>query len=630
MTTNDKFYPKTNLRSFKEHIKPIISNPFNAIVEIIANSSDAGATRVNIKWPEKVDGEAKIEDNGEGMSNEKFIEIWLQLSYNRLENQGKKVMYEVDKTGNRDVYGSNGKGRHAPFCFNSEYFVETVQNNEYSKFKISLDDNHGFEVVQIEKKETDKNNGTVISFNISKNHKDIEKIRTEIAARFLKDPSFNIYLNKDIIEFADVGDKIEEISCKYLDKNIRIFKMEANNASKDTKFHGITWRIGNRVVKNQNWEKLADGRKRSSKKYSYIVCLDALKKELNETMSDFKGLEEGKNVKKVVSDCIKNSIHNIQSKERNEDKEKILLNTLPSWENLSNHDKEEVGTFITTVQKEYPTIEKGPLEAVSKVFIKMKQSKSGYELLYKLSKVSPDDIDTLNEILNEWDTQKIKIVLDEICLRLKLIKELELKTPDKNTDEEELQALFEKSLWMFGYEYESGFYTSDKTFSTIVKKIFKKKKIDVKKSRLRPDFVVLPDSVLGMHSVDRYSKETGEIEGIGKILLIELKKGGHKITLENRTQTENYMKIFYDEGIIDQSTLIDAYVLGCTVDCDEIDTGPNKQNKITPMSFHVILSRAEKRLLGLRRKIRESGNITGDIEDSIVKNVEKQKTLSID
>lgn len=629
METENKFHPKTNLRLFKEHIKPIISNPFNALVEIIANSSDAGATKVNIDWPEKIEELVKIEDNGEGMTSDEFIDIWLQLSYNRFENQGKKVMYETDKTGNRDVYGSNGKGRHAPFCFNNEYFVETIKNNEYSKFKISLNDEHGFEVVQIEKEETDKNNGTIISFIASKIYKDVEDIKGEIGARFLKDPTFDIFLNKNIIEFGDLGDKVEEIDCAYIDKNIKILKMEADTASKNTKFHGITWRIGNRVVKNQNWKKIADGRKRSSKKYSYIVCLDVLKEKLNETMSDFKESEETKNIEKTVLECIKNSVHEVQSKERTEDKEKVLLNTLSYWENLSNYDKEEVGTFITTVQKDYPTIENGPLEAATKVFIKMLQSKSGYELLYKLSKVSPDDIDTLNEILNEWDIQKIKIVLDEICLRLKLIKELELKTPDENTDEEELQSLFEKSLWMFGYEYESGFYTSNKAFSTVVKNLFRKKKIDVKESRLRPDFVVLPSSVLGMHYVDRYNSSTGETEGIAKILLIELKKGGHKVTLDDRTQTEKYMKILYDGKIIDQNTIIDAYVLGTTIDCDETDTGPNKQNSITPIAFHVILSRAEKRLLGLRRKIRESRNLSEEIEDISVKNVEKQKTLDI-
>ena len=89
-----KITPEVTRKAFKEHIKPIISNPFNAIVELIANAYDAGATELNITWPLKntLDNEnesttAIFKDNGKGMSNDEFIEIWKELSYNRLEKQ---------------------------------------------------------------------------------------------------------------------------------------------------------------------------------------------------------------------------------------------------------------------------------------------------------------------------------------------------------------------------------------------------------------------------------------------------------------------------------------------------------------------------------------------------------------
>ena len=39
-----EFKPKVTEKSFKEHINSIINDPYNAIVELIANAHDAGAT----------------------------------------------------------------------------------------------------------------------------------------------------------------------------------------------------------------------------------------------------------------------------------------------------------------------------------------------------------------------------------------------------------------------------------------------------------------------------------------------------------------------------------------------------------------------------------------------------------
>ena len=45
-----KIKPRVTQKSFKEHINSIINNPANAIVELIANAHDAGATELYIDW----------------------------------------------------------------------------------------------------------------------------------------------------------------------------------------------------------------------------------------------------------------------------------------------------------------------------------------------------------------------------------------------------------------------------------------------------------------------------------------------------------------------------------------------------------------------------------------------------
>ncbi len=55
----------------------ILKSPRTAIVELVANAWDAGATRVRIRWPDAdLGGEFSIEDNGEGIAPENIKKIF--------------------------------------------------------------------------------------------------------------------------------------------------------------------------------------------------------------------------------------------------------------------------------------------------------------------------------------------------------------------------------------------------------------------------------------------------------------------------------------------------------------------------------------------------------------------------
>jgi hypothetical protein len=110
----------------RDHAGHIIADPKTAITELIANSYDAGATVVDIVWPDGDVGRFSITDNGTGMAREEFGRRWKTLSYERLKEQGPNVEFPpgVPKR-KRTAFGRNGKGRHAAFCFADRYVVET-------------------------------------------------------------------------------------------------------------------------------------------------------------------------------------------------------------------------------------------------------------------------------------------------------------------------------------------------------------------------------------------------------------------------------------------------------------------------------------------------------------------------
>ncbi len=118
----------TNLELFsfgsnflKDHAGHIISDPRTAITELISNAYDAGATVVEIQWPDNAEGQFSISDNGIGMTAEEFDRRWKELSYDRLKEQGSTVEFPPGVAKRqRTAFGRNGKGRHATFCYADE------------------------------------------------------------------------------------------------------------------------------------------------------------------------------------------------------------------------------------------------------------------------------------------------------------------------------------------------------------------------------------------------------------------------------------------------------------------------------------------------------------------------------
>lgn len=629
-----EFNPVVNEKSFKEHIRSIVRNPFNAIVELIANAHDAGATELHIDWDvdflNNKSSLIKFKDNGKGMSNEEFKRIWVELSYDRLKNNnGDSIEIE---TGNdeiilRKVYGKNGKGRHAPFAFSNKYEVKTINNGECSIFEISEDPKKGFAFSEKDNFQTDEKNGTCISFKITKidNNITVEQIKETIATRFLKDANFNIFLNNELIELGDISNENKtEFTCTYKDKEIKIIKIKSNTTSHLMKFHGISWKFGNRIF-SDNWDNILDGRLALAKKYNFIISAEFLADSLNDTMTGFDEDADVEDVKECIYDCIRNSLKKDLQKAKNVKKKEIIEDNFNSIKKLGLIDKKEVVDFINEVQDKCPSIKPEDLKATTKIFINLKESHKGYELLHKLSTMSSKELDDLDDILEEWTIGQAKYVLDLIQERLNFISTLEEKMDDPTTDEvHELQVLFEKGLWVFGPDFESIEFTSNKTLKNVIRKLFKQE-ANVDNPLFRPDFVVLPDGNLNIYSTDSFDNDR-EVNGIDRVLIIELKRGGSNIGITEKGQAEKYIMELYNGKHINPDAKVDAYVLGSTIDVEPADLR-GKPVSIIPMKYSVVVRRAERRLFNLRDKIKSSKNISLKTGDEVFDEIMGQESL---
>ncbi len=178
---------------------------------------------------------------------------------------------------------------------------------------------------------------------------------------------------------------------------------------------------------------------------------------------------------------------------------------------------------------------------------------------------------------------------------------------DKNVDELHiLHPLVTESRWLFGPEYDTPEYTSNRQIQSVVKDLFKAKIInnnDVKINK-RPDIVVLSDkSSVSITGTEDFADETGLVI-INKVLIIELKRGGFEIKSEERNQAQGYIESLLALGF--ESTVFHAFVVGDSIAKGlqkSVFIGENKQGSINVTTFDQLVDTAEKRMFGLRNKL---------------------------
>ena len=157
---------------------------------------------------------------------------------------------------------------------------------------------------------------------------------------------------------------------------------------------------------------------------------------------------------------------------------------------------------------------------------------------------------------------------------------------------------------MFGAQFESIEFTSNKGMTNVIKTIFKDE--GGKGTRNRPDFVALPDSSVGFYARASYDENHDE-DGVEHLVIIDLKTTGLALGSKEKDQVWKYVKELREKGYLKKYTRVDGFVLG-----DKIESGENEaikhgdEVKISPLLYDTILIRAEKRLLNLHSKVKNA------------------------
>lgn len=612
-------------RFLDRYAGPIIADTGVAIVELVANAWDAFATRVEITWPSRTNGEMfSIRDNGKGMTAEQFQQRWGTLDYDKLGVEGSKSAPPPDLKdfAPRDPYGRNGRGRHAAFRFSDPYIVSTWRDGTENAYEVRRGTTQPFELESIAPQQGKPSpHGTEIrATSVSNVAMSAETAREVIGTRFLADPNFEVFVDGTRVTFDDIPrhslDRIKVEIPGY--GTAEIVVIDSLKSDKTTKQHGIAWRVKSRLVGSPGWigfdhERILDGRTSEAKRFLFIVFADFLEGVVKPDWTGFDTDSSAwKDTRSRIHDAIKASLSEFTADKRREAKATVKETHLKSVSKLPPAGRERWNQFVDQVVDACPSITVDQVGQVAGILATLEASTSKYGLISKLHDFDPDDFDALDSILKDWTIRLAKDALDEIQSRLKLIEELDVKLRDPNMSEVgDLQPLIDKSLWVFGAEYESIEFTSNKGMTEVVRKFFG---ATGPVSRLRPDYVIVPDGSVGLYSRDSYDR-SGEVTGADRVVIAEIKKVGVCIGSDQTTQAWNYVKTLKTGGHISDATSVTCFVLGSVIEAGESEPTTRGNVDIVPMTYNVFIRRAQARMLGLRAKLADAPFLQEYVEE---------------
>lgn len=204
----------------------LISDDFIAVFELVKNSYDAHATKVEITFENIYTKNSKIiiKDNGKGMNYDDIINKWLFVAYSAKKDGTEEDSYDYrDKIKIKRAYaGAKGIGRFSCDRLGGQLYLETIKDEQDSKVETLLTQWDKFEgnlkeefvnisVIHetISKSNFNLQKGTVLEISNLKSDWNKEKfLQLKDALAKLINPNIQIQDDEFVIEL-NVSDEIE-------------------------------------------------------------------------------------------------------------------------------------------------------------------------------------------------------------------------------------------------------------------------------------------------------------------------------------------------------------------------------------------------------------------------------------
>lgn len=453
----------------------------------------------------------------------------------------------------------------------------------------------------------------VCHLKVTRKIPDADEILAVLAARFVHDPEFRIYVNGKSLAFDQIEGKVSEAKIQInVDHSATVIVIDSTRLSHSAVHQGIGFWVQKRLVGTPSWSigSVAhfDGRTRFAHRYNVVVDTQGFEAEVEYDWSAFRGTDVVTHLYRETAKQINKVAQELAAEIVDESSTDALMQNRGELATLGKGARQDVAEFTKAIAQAHPTIAPEFLSAAVKAVINLEKSKSGAALLQKLSALRPDDVDGLDKLLEEWTIKDALRVLDEIDSRLSVVETVSRLAGDPTTDElHTLHPLVLRSRWLFGPEFESAEYCSNATLQTVARELFENSGAQFINEKNRPDIVVLPDrTTCQLTGIESFDPSDSTLTRMQHVLLIELKKGGFELTRNEINQADGYAQDIAGSGAISGAPYICAWVVGEKVAAGvgrdkslQNDAGAS-YGRVRATTYAPLVDTANRRLLKLR------------------------------
>lgn len=238
--------------------RDLITDDFIAVFELVKNSYDAHATRVDVIFEDIYSDKGKIiiKDNGKGMSYQDLLNKWLFVARSSKKEGDEEDSYQNyrDKIKVKRAYaGAKGIGRFSCDRLGSELYLETIKDEKNAKIEALVTDWNKFE--------EDSNNEFV---NVSVIHETLKESSYGINKGTVLELS-NLHSDWNREKFQELKDSLARLinpSNTQNEDSFKIFlsvKDELEGDTKQTKKNRVRFEDGKLEKTEINYFKIING-----------------------------------------------------------------------------------------------------------------------------------------------------------------------------------------------------------------------------------------------------------------------------------------------------------------------------------------------------------------------------------
>lgn len=579
------------------------------IAELVSNSYDADAKKVDVRLSDIGEKSIVISDNGHGMTFLDINDKFLMIGRNRRKNENKELVIQKTESGNRNAIGKKGLGKLSFFGIAKTVTIETIRDNKKNVFSLDWDillksgNLYKPEIIQRDIQTDDSPGTKIILSNINRSSAfDSYNIAHNLAKTFsiFNEPDFDVFIHHNSNGPIEVKNELryDNISSEFewdFPLSADVIDLKYENSSKiqgkiisaldpvSSAMKGISLFSRGKLVNDHEFY----DEKASSFGYAYITgfldvsFIDDWKKDVIAT--NRKSLnwedEDANKLRLYLTEIVK-YVYKEQRKRKKESQLKVVQKiagiNLEEWQKgLPSHERKLSKKMTDAIlsSEGIPTEKQAELIKFVKDSFQFEAFK---EFANELEDIDYIDTESILRLLKEWDFIEKREMYKLALGRVETISKFEKLIDENALEVKEIHPFFEKFPWVL--DPRINMFKREVTYSQILKERYPESELDEKNRRI--DFLCT--------SVSNHK------------FIIELKRPKHELKLKDINQAKDYRSFLEESiGTTQQSpNKVIAYIIGGKIDFndrqmrDEIDTMSNS-DKVYVKTFNELLNDAK-------------------------------------